>query len=223
MAKLTPAVEQPQAEQQGWRPYTATQAQALPTIPAGHPWLYAHYPSRWYVDVEAGEILPDFVQVSGQSGVGGTGREVPGGGGDMSGSILQMGNRGAKVFTDTMVPGFGCYIRPVPTRGGVVYLDACCDAIPGTAQLRIDAKRRLDMLRKMREQLDPPGVHVIEAQIERATRDHAAAYADADRNPIAKRAAERYAREIEIWQAALEPAADPIPTTTRGRKAAAED
>jgi hypothetical protein len=72
-----------------WSPYGTTRSDAsLPTIAPGYPWLYAHYPQNWAVDLESGEILPDLTIVPGMPGVADTGREVPGGlgGGDMSGA-----------------------------------------------------------------------------------------------------------------------------------------
>jgi hypothetical protein len=210
-----------------WSPYGTTRSDAsLPTVAPGYPWLYAHYPQNWAVDLESGEILPDLTIVPGMPGVADTGREVPGGlgGGDMSGAVLSMSKRGAKVFDrPNAIPGLDApYVRPVKVRGGYAFLDYACEAIASSPAVRIDPAKRLQMLRAFRALVDPIAPHVIEAQIERAERDHANATMKAD-NPLHAREAARYAREIEIWRAALEgPVSDPTPTTRR-RKAAAED
>ena len=216
MAQLTPPTsEQPT----GWSPHVGSAAAAaLPTIPPEAPWLYAHYPMRWFVDAETGEVLPDLVQISGEPGVGGTGKEVPGGGGDMSGAILDAQRRGATVFHDTVLSGLGHYIRPVATRGGRVFLDLATAAIPGTAIRKIDAEKRRAMLRAFAELVPPPGEHVLDALLERAERDHAAASRDADRDPLQRRAADRHARAIEALRAALSPEPAPPPPKTRARR-----
>lgn len=219
MASLNPSATTP--AETDWQPHVPAARAQLPKIPAGSPWLYAHYPHRWMI--EQGEIVPDLTTVSLEPGANNAGKEVPGGGGLPDGAILAMQRRGAKVFIDTMLPALGAsYVKRVRTEGGHVWLDYAADAIPGTAQVRIDPERRIAVLRALRDQVAPPAPHVIEAIIERTERDHAAAFAEADRNPLQAREAERLAAELKIWRAALEPDAEPESHQPRRRRKASE-
>jgi hypothetical protein len=216
--------EAPKAE--AWSPYTPTVAAALPKLPPGNPFVFAHYPTRWYVDAESGEILPDLVSISLQTGVNGTGKEVPGGGGDPIGALNSAQRRGATLLVEerqrTIEQSIGGPLyRRVQTTGGYVWLDHATEAIPGTNQLRADDARRLTMLRAIRDVLAPPAPHVLEAMLERIERDHAEASKDADRNPLAARQADRLAAEADIVRAALAPP-EPAPTTRSRRKAATD-
>lgn len=210
------------AQREAWTPHTPTASAALPTIAPGNPFLFAHYSNRWTVDAEAGEILPDLVQLSLQPGVGGVGKEVRGGGGDPSGSILSATRRGATVIVDDLEHRVssalgGPLIARVPVRGGHVWLDYATDAIPGTPHVSTDSARRLDMLRAVRDVLQPPAPHVLEAMIETRERDHAAASMEADRNPIRARERDRIAAELDILRAALAPEEAP-PSNRRPRR-----
>lgn len=203
----------------GWSPNLGGAEQInLPRIPPGPPWLYAHHPNRWTVDEEAGEVLPDLTTLSGEPGVNNTGKEVKGGGGDLSGAILKAQQRGFTVFTSTAIPGVGAsYIRPVTTRGGVCYLPYPAEAIAGTAVIRVDADRNREMLKafKAAYKLVPP-VHVLEAMLERLKVQHARASVTADRDPLKAELAEQYAARIKVLKDTLNP---PKPARKRAPKA----
>ena len=190
---------------QGFAPRQPRAAVALPRLPTGYPWLYAHYPSRWRV--EGGELVPDLIQVSLQPGVSGTGREDGTGGGMADGAILDMQRRGAVVFTDPTLGGAldgESYVARVQTRGGYTWIDYAAEPLANSAKLKIDPARRLRLLRALRDLVEPPEPHIIEAAMDRLERDHAAAYRDADRNPIKQREVARLSAELDVWRAALE-------------------
>jgi len=214
--------EAPKAE--GWSPFTPSVAAALPKLPPGNPYVYAHYPTRWLVDSESGEILPDLVSISLQPGVNGAGKEVPGGGGDPIGALNGAQRRGATLLVEDRLRSVEAALgaplyRQECTTGGYVWLDHATEAIPGTNQTRADDGRRLAMLLAIREVLAPPAPHVLDAMLERIERDHAEAAQDADRNPLAARQAARLQAEADIVRAALAPP-EPAPTTRSRRKAA---
>lgn len=215
---------------QGYQPRQPAAAVELPRLQPGHPWLYAHHPSRWRV--EGRELVPDLVHVSLQPGVSGTGREDGTGGGIPDGALLEMQRRGAVVFFDTQLGGAldgESYVARVRTRGGYAWVDYAAEPIANSPQVRIDEDKRLRLLRAVRDMVPAPEPHILEAGLDRCERDHAAAYADADRNPIKQREADRLAAELEVWRAALEQGT-PTPTyqtntrkRSRAKSATAEE
>ncbi len=226
MARL----DQPSAptEREAWKPHTPKAEARLSTLPPGHPFAFIHYPKRWTVDAEAGEILPELVEVSLQPGACNTGKEVRGGGGDSTGAMMSVIRRGATPIIDDLQDRIsarlgGPLIARVPVRGGHVWLDYATDALAGTNRLRTNADRRLAMLLAVKAELPPPADHVLETLLEGRERDHAAASMDADRNPLKARERDRLQAEIDILRAALAPVEAPKTRKPRGRKPAAEE
>lgn len=177
----------------------------LPRLEPCAPWLYGHYATCWVV--LGNELVPDLHKISLQPGVNDAGQEYDDtGAGVPNGAVNAAQRRGAHVFTDTTLSGEldEPYLRRVRARKGYVWLEHCAEPLAGSMQVKIDDAKRLHMLRTMRDMVQPPEPHIIEAAIDRCERDHAAAFADADRNPIQKRAADRLAAELEVWRAALE-------------------
>ena len=213
-----------QPEAQGWTPATATAAGGGPDLPPGNPYLLAHHPARWAVVGD--EVLPELIQISGQPGVSHTGREVRGGGGDMSGAILAAGRRGLVVIEGEREQAVSSALgsplyRRIEVRGGAAYLDHGSVHVPGTRTVGQDPERYVAMLRAIRDVLPPPMPHVLEAVLERVERDHAAASIAADRDPLAARRRDELADHIDVLRAALDPEPAPAPKTRKPRRKAA--
>ena len=227
MARMT---ESPSTEPATWRhPAAASGGHGLlPRIPPGIPWYFATYAHRWVADVEIGEIVPDLITVSATPGVCDVGAELrtPGsyGMGSMGMAWARMAERGLRpVDPDEYERRAGApYIYPVDVPGGKAWLDASQRAIPGSEITTVDPEARRLMLLTIRDMVPPPEPHVLEAMRARLERDHAAAYADADRDPRAARRRDHIAQQIAMIDAALALEAEPSPPTARRRKTAEE-
>lgn len=170
----------------------------LPTLPPCDKFRLAAHPKRWMVSLTAGRVVPDLVHLPLTNGVCGVSDR-----GSTKDQDDQYERAGWTIIPWGHVPPKSehkSYVKAVPVRGGLAHVMSYATLIPGTDQAEIDQDGHDAFLCHLVDSglVAPPAGYALDRLQDRIEEALGRAQQNADKDPRAKRAADRCREQLDI-------------------------